>query len=265
MTDLAPTAEARPGPGITPGAGAAPTPGLPKLTTTASITTFGHLAWIGWVWLAVGVVVSGITVTVGTFSDGRLTESLWEDAAAGWQPWLVLGAGVATTSTFAPMLIGNGVTRARLSASVTVTMVVLAVVGSAFVAAGYLVEGVVFRLNDWSHVLGGGGRTIGTQMLAGVAARHVLTLGAYFVSGWLIGVGFYRFGRNAGIALIPPSLVPAALVELLLLDGGAGVTSATLDDVSGPPLAVGAPASAAVVGVAALVAGRYMRDLALRE
>jgi hypothetical protein len=237
-----------------------------SLVDTASVTTFGHLAWVGWVWLAAFVIASGAVVAVGAFSDGQLTDSLWQGLGAGWQRWILLAAGISTTATFAPMLVGNGVTRARLSASVTVTMVVLAVLGSVVVAAGYLLEGVVFSANDWSHVLDGGGRTLGARMIAGLAVRHALTFGAYFVSGWLIGIGFYRFGREGGVPLIVPSIVPVVLVELLLLGGGAGMlTSGPIGDLSGPPLAVGAPASALVIGLAALAATRYTRELALKQ
>jgi hypothetical protein len=263
MSSIAPpAAEATPTPPS--GSPAHPPPvARPSLARTASITTFGHLAWIGWVWLATFVVVGGVIVALGAFSDGQLLDSLWQDAGAGWQRWVVLAAGIGTTSTFAPLLVGNGVTRRRMSASVAVTMVVLAVLGAAFVAAGYLVEGAVFRSNDWGHFLDGGGRAIGGRMVAGLAVRHALTLAAYFVSGWLIGIGFYRFGRDAGAPLIVPSIVPLVLVELLLLGGGAGITVGPLGELSGPPLAVGAPASALVVAVAALAAARYNRGLAL--
>ena len=37
---------------------------------------------------------------------------------------------------------------------------------------------------------------------------------AYFISGWIVGAGFYRFGVAGGIALTLPGLVPAALAEL---------------------------------------------------
>lgn len=235
-----------------------------SLIDTASVTTFGHLAWVGWVWGAAFVIASGVVVAVGAFSDGQLDNSLWQGLGAGWQRWILLAAGIATTATFAPMLVGNGVTRARLSASVIVTMVVLAVVGAVVVAAGYLVEGFVFRANDWRHVLDGGGRTIGAGMIAGLALRHALTFAAYFVSGWLIGIGFYRFGRDGGVPLIVPSIVPVVLVELLLLGGGASVFTSGPGDLSGPPLAVGAPASALVIALAALAATRYNRELALR-
>lgn len=242
-----------------------PPPAPPPLAATAGITTFGHLAWIGWVWLTVGVIFAAVVVTVGAVPDGRLSESLWEGTAAGWQPWLLLGAGVSTTSTFAPMLIGNGVTRARLSASVTVTLVALAVAGSVVITTGYLVEGLVFRANDWTHVLNGDDRTIAGAMLAGLALQHALTLAAYFAAGWLIGIGFYRFDRNTAIVRILPSMLPAVLVELLLLDGGAGVASAPLDGPSGPHLALGAPAAVAVIAAATVAASRATRDLALTE
>jgi hypothetical protein len=258
-TTLSPSAMAVPGP-LPSRRGPAP------LAKTASVTTFGHLAWIGWLWLATGVIVTGIVVAIGAFNDdGDLAHSVWQEAAAGWQRWPVLSAGVATTWSFAPLLVGNGVTRARLSASVAVTMVVLAVLGAAFIAAGYLIEGVVFDRNGWSHVLDAGGRTLDARMVGGLAVRHTLTLAGYFVSGWLIGIGFYRFGREAGIPLILPSIVPIVLVELLLLGGGAGVVTRPFGDASGPPLAVGAPAAAAVIAVATVAATRYTRGLALGE
>jgi hypothetical protein len=265
MSSIAPSAaEAAPTPPSGPPAQHPPaTPA--SLADTAGVTTFGHLAWIGWVWLVTFVVVGGALVAIGAFSDGQLTSSLWQGLGAGWQRWILLAAGVTTTSTFAPLLIGNGVTRARMSASASVTMVALAVLGAAFIAAGYLIEGVVFSANDWSHVLDGGGRSIGGRMVAGLAVRHALTLAAYFASGWLIGIGFYRFGRHVGVPLIVPSIVPVVLVELLFFGGGTEVAVGSLGDLSGPPLAVGAPASALVVAVATMAATRYTRELALRE
>jgi hypothetical protein len=237
-------------------------PGPAPLATTASMTTLGHLAWIGWLWLATAVVVVAIVLATGVGDASSSGDSLWQGAGAGWQRWLLLGAGAATTSTFGPMLIGNGVTRARLSASVQVSMVLLAVLGSLFIVGGYLLEGALYdaqqRLDD--------GRTVdGVGMLAGLGVRYALTLAVSFLSGWLIGIGFYRYGRDGGIPLIPLCLVPLALVELLLLGGGTGLSVGPLEDVSGPPLAVAAPAALAVIAAGAAVATRYTRGLALTE
>jgi hypothetical protein len=43
------------------------------------------------------------------------------------------------------------------------------------------------------------------------------------------------------------------------------LTSGPIGDLSGPPLAVGAPASALVIGLAALAATRYTREVALKQ
>lgn len=235
------------------------------LSTTASVTTFGHLAWLGWVWVVTAVVVLGIVVIVGASPEGDLDSSLWQGAAAGWQRWLVLAAGVTTTSTFAPMLVGNGVTRAQLARSVVVTGVVLAVLGTLVIVAGYLVEGVLFDRNGWTQALRGDDGVVDGGTLPGLALRYGLGLAAAFVSGWLIGLGFYRFAREKAILLIVPGIIPLVLTELLLLHGGTGVTIGAPDDIDGPPLALGAPGALAVTAIAVLVAARANRELALKE
>jgi hypothetical protein len=248
--------------GATADAGAVPAPGRPPMVTTAAITTLGHLAWIAWVWLAFGVVVLGAIAGYGVFGDGAIDESMWQNFAAGWQRWLLLAAGFATTATFAPMLVGNGVTRAQMSSSVLVTMVALAVLGGLYIAVGFLIEGALFGANDWTHVLDGG-RTLGARMIAGLGLRYALGLAVSFVAGWLMGIGFYRFGNETGLPLIIPCALPIVAVELLLLDGAGGLGIGPMQDWAGPPLAVGALASVAVIAVTGLVGVRYNRELAL--
>ena len=239
-------------------------PGRPPMVTTAAITTLGHLAWLAWVWLAFGVVVLGAIGAYGVFGDGSVHDSLWQNFAAGWQRWVVLAAGFATTHTFAPMLIGNGVTRAQMSSSVLVTMVVLAVLGGLYITVGYLIEGALFGANDWTHTLDGGGRHLGARMIAGLGVRYALVLAVSFAAGWLMGLGFYRFGTEVGLPLIVPCALPIVAVELLLLDGTGGLGLGPMQDWAGPPLAVGALASAAVIALTGFVGVRCNRELALQ-
>jgi hypothetical protein len=238
-------------------------PGRPPMVTTAGITTLGHLAWLAWVWLAFGVVVLGATAAYGVFGEGTVQDSLWQNLGAGWQRWVVLAAGFATTHTFAPMLIGNGVTRAQMSSSVLVTMVVLGLLGGLYITVGFLIEGALFGANDWTHHLDGG-RELGTTAIAGLGLRYALVLAVSFAAGWLMGIGFYRFGTEGGLPLIVPCALPIVAVELLLLDGTGGLGIWAMQDWSGPPLAVGAVASVAVIALAGLVGVRYNRELPLQ-
>jgi hypothetical protein len=267
MTDVVPSAPPA-GSGTTAAAArAGRPPSRPPLSATAAVTTLGNLAWIGWVWLATGVVVTGITVVVGTVDGGELNSSLWQSAGAVWQRWIVLAAGVVLVTTFAPLLISHGVTRAQVSASAIVTMVALAALGTLFIVAGYLVEGVVFDRNGWAQVLDRREQAIDAGTLLGLSLRYALTLAASFVSGWLIGIGVrclgcQRWAPRGGLVLVPSALIPIVVSEILL-DGQGGLGIGPLNDLAGPPLAVGAPASVAVIALAALAAKRWTSDLVL--
>lgn len=252
------------GSGAGAGTGTQHAPGRPPMITTAGITTLGHLAWLAWVWLACAVVVLGAIGAYGVFGDGSVQESLWQNFGAGWQRWVVLAAGFATTHTFAPMLIGNGVTRAQMSSSVLVTTVVLAVLGGLYVTVGYVLEGVLFGANDWTHHLDGGGRELGAGTIGGLGVRYALVLAVSFAAGWLMGIGFYRFGTEGGLPLVVPCALPIVAVELLLLDGTGGLGIGPMQDWSGPPLAVGVLASVAVIALTGLAGIRYNRELALQ-
>ena len=97
-----------------------------------------------------------------------------------------------------------------------------------------------------------------------VAVETPLVLVAYFISGWIVGAGFYRFGIAGGIALTLPGLVPAALAELFASKDFGGIDiDTTAGWLSRPHLAVTALTGLAVVAASAWVARRVTRALAL--
>ena len=237
------------------------------LSATAAITTFGTLAWVAWVWLATFVVVTGIAVAVGIW--GELESSVWQGAAAGWQRWIVLASGVTAISTFAPMLLTNGVTRAQLAASAVVTGLVLAGLTAVFAAAGYLVEGVVFAQNDVVHRFGvqgtGHGGSVDVATLPGLSLEYAVTAYAAFVTGWQVAIGFFRSDVAGGIVRIPAAIVPLVIVEVLVGRSPAGFIDNSWFSARDVPLVVTVLGAVAVLAVATQVARRRTAEITLRS
>ena len=225
--------------------------GPPPLSTTAAITTIGHIGWLGWVWLTVAVLYGVAMIPISIFGDLD-GNSPWQDAVGGWQQWLFYGAGITTVPTFAKMLITNGVTRAQVSRSSIIAMVILGVLGGIFVAGGLAVEGLIYDVNDWSRELRGGSTEPGFATIVGIGADSVLVLCAYFVAGWLSVAGFYRLGWVVGALFVPVAMVPAAFSELVLrVDVGTRID--VLDGVApNLPAAVWSLLTVAVIAVATL-------------
>jgi hypothetical protein len=242
-------------------------PGPAPLSATAGITAGGTLYWLGIVWAVTFVICLVVLVVAGAI-DARLDSSLWQGLGAGWQRWLVLAAGVTMLPSFGPILITNGATRRRLSESAVVTMALVALGGVLVIVAGYVMEDMVFAANDWWHMVDDSPAG-GVSFLAAVALEGWLSFAAYFVSGWLIGIGFYRFPNSVAVPLILPSLVPAIAVNFLVQskigNGGPMDFVVTSFDVGRDvPVVLGVVGSLVVTAIACVVATRYTRGVALK-
>jgi hypothetical protein len=241
-------------------------PGPAPLSVSAGITAGGTLYWMGIVWAVTLVICLLVLVTAGLL-DAELDDSLWQGLGAGWQRWLVLAAGVTMMPAFGPILITNGATRRRLAESAVVTLALVALGGALVIVAGYVVEDVVFAANGWPHMVDDRSAG-GIGFLAAVALEGWVSLAAYFVSGWLIGIGFYRFNNGVAVPLILPSLAPAVAANLLVQSrigngGPMDFVFASFDVGRHVPVVLGVMGSLAVTALACVVAARYTRGVAL--
>jgi hypothetical protein len=237
--------------------------GAPPLPTTASVVTTGSLRWLGWVW-GVTAVVFVVVMAIIRAAGYDLENSLWQGAGAGWQRWVVFAAGVTTVPVYGPLLISNGITRQQLSWSAVVALTMVAIIGGAFITAGYAGEHALFGWYNWLHVLDD--RTVvepGALALAAVESCTILA--AYFVSGWLVGIGFYKWGPPLGIPLIAPSAAPLVASEVLVGTGSGFNTFGGLRTFTGPPAGLGIIGAIVVIGLACIIAFAYTRTVALKD
>lgn len=172
-----------------------------SLSTSASLTTFGTLAWIGWLW---GLVIIGNIIALGAIVRwGSMEESLWTSAFAGWQQWPMAGAGFTMVVIFVPMMVTNGVTRARVAQAAVVTMVGLSAVLAALITAGYAMESRIFAGQNWPHLLEEAGRTAADIGYPAIFAAHLLWMVTVFAAGWLVAAVLYSFGW----LMVPPAVL----------------------------------------------------------
>lgn len=83
---------------------------------------------------------------------------------------------------------------------------------------GYAVEGVIYRANGWPHATELGHLFLAPNQPAAVFVEYALLCLAYFLSGWLIGSGYYRFGWLKGLFFMAAGATPLVGVEWVVQD-----------------------------------------------
>jgi hypothetical protein len=241
-----------------------PKPTPPPLFTTTSVLSGGHLAWLGWTW-AVTAVIFAVVMFLIVRLDGHLDTSLWQSAGASWQRYVIFAAGVTTLPSFLAMFVSNGVTRAQLSASSTVSMVVVAAAGTVVVIVGFVAEALIFGSAGWAHVMDSGDPVDSGGELVVLALRYAVLFCMWFSAGWLIGTGFYRHGFVGGVALIIPFAIPVLVCEMLVGQGAASITFDNIDEIVTVPAAFGLLVGVGLIAMNATIARAFTRGTAVRS
>jgi hypothetical protein len=252
-----------------PDAGRTATPGTttearrPSRRTTTGILVRGYLVWLGWLWCTLLVVLTIGLLVVGA-SDWEPSTSLWSGGGIGWQRWVLFSAGIALTRVFVREFVTRGVTRGRLAESAIGALLVLAAICSAAGAAGYVIEAVIFRSQDWVNELPGGGR-FSAGALPRLAVEHALLGAIYFLGGWLIGLGYARVHWAYATLLIPACLAPAAVVEFAVGDDTTNYRiEAFPEALRDPSIIVTLGVAVPVIAATSILARRATRSLPFR-
>ncbi|MEV5411943.1 hypothetical protein AB0K60_24280 [Thermopolyspora sp. NPDC052614] len=160
----------------------------------AANAVFALLLWAGF-W----ALVTAITVFLGV--TGRLTSSAWEVAAQAPR-WYALFFGVALVREFMPMYIAHGQTRRRFAVHGLITVALFAPFLAALLVISYLLEGVLYGLADWPHVLTRTHLFTSPTQVPPIFAEYLVQFAAWIPAGAFMGAAFYRF-RSNGLLSVP--------------------------------------------------------------
>lgn len=227
-----------------------------------SLGVGGELFMYGLFW---GGIVLGLfalnLVASGAF--GTVDASIWAESGI-FTRYLFDLAGVMVVVACLPMYVSLGVTRRDFVAGAVPAGLGIAVLATIVATALFAIEGVVYDLADWPHVLEGSAPEHlydRPDDYGVIALEWFVVYATHLLSGLLIGATFFRLGPVLGAVLLPFTALPAVGTELVLGAGGAGsVLHDALD--LGEPWAPAGFAIALVLGCAAVVALRRLtRDI----
>jgi hypothetical protein len=130
----------------------------------------------------------------------------------------LLVIGILLTPMYLPVFVANGTTRCDFTRGSLAYGAIAATASALVIYLGYAVEGVIYRVNGWTHATGMGHLFLSPNEPAAVLVEYALLCLAYFLSGWLIGSGYYRFGWWKGLFFMAAGAIPLVGVEWVVQD-----------------------------------------------
>jgi hypothetical protein len=208
-----------------------------------------------WFLAVLTVVLVGVDVVTRIGSELEVFGGLWTLITSSATRYWILVVGILVTTMQLRVYVANGITRRDFTRGAAAFGLIVAVAFTVVVLIGHAVEStVVATAVSGDHVALSAARELDRL------GRVLPTLLAYGVSGWLIGIGYYRFHPLAGTLLIAPAVVPMVVTTWLLGAEDFGpFNDAPL------PYAVGLPIVLAVVAIAFLLVRRLLSDVAIRR
>jgi hypothetical protein len=222
---------------------------------------FYFLAWAG---IAVLILAVSLGVEGGL---GSVDGSTWEGLVTTAH-YVLLAGGIGLVVNFLPMYVAYGITRRHFLAGALPVGVGLALLAALAGTLVFALEGAVFDVADWRHVL------------ENAADRHIydrpdqyglilpelaVQFAAHLVSGMLIGAAYYRLGGGLGTLLIVPAVVPAVVSEMALGGGWVGVGINRALDLTPPSTATGLAIAIAATALGAVGVWAVVRDMPIEN
>ncbi|PKR77614.1 hypothetical protein CEY16_06660 [Halalkalibacillus sediminis] len=132
----------------------------------------------------------------------------------GSAPIVMLIVGLMSAYTFLPILVNHGVTRKDYFIGGAISgagvSIILALVATVISLAGYGVWGLLniqYEMDSLVNKMGG-------NWLSAIIFYSVSILIVYYI-GWLIGVGYYRYGWKKGFFFIGVAIVLMMVTDFL--------------------------------------------------
>lgn len=223
--------------------------------------TIGLRPMLGGYWLlmVMAFLVIGLVVQ---FTTGGHDNSMW-DYGTQSPKYFSMAVGITMAPGLFTLLVTQGITRRMFSVAGGIFLTGAALCTAVLWVLVYQAEHVVYAWQGWDQNLANPHLFSSTSQLGLIFAEFFLLVLAHEASGWLVGIGFYRFGFWKGLALLPLGLAPAAAAELLLVAQWLAAAIANTG-YQRPPLAVAVP-GVLLTSALSLYAGYLMiRPLAVK-
>lgn len=212
-----------------------------------------------WAVMVVALLFGGLVIQL---LSGGVDTSAW-DYGTQSPKYFSLAIGVTITPAYFSLLISQGVTRRMIVVAAGIYLVGAAVATSLLWVLVYQVERGLYGWQGWPDKLSNPHLFTDPSQSGLVFAEFFLLILSHEVTGWLLGITFFRLGFWYGVLLLPLSLIPAAAAEFLLV---AQWLANILDNIGyhRPPLAIAVP-SVLVVSALGLYAGyRILQPMAVK-
>jgi hypothetical protein len=222
----------------------------------------GHIAFGSLMWAGLVVVSLAIAAAFAWFTE--VPGSIWEDSSQV-AAWYVGGVSGYIAYQTVPMLIAHGRTRRDSAIEMVIFMAVFAAVAAVLVAAGYLIEYVMFGVAGWPRDLSGE-YPFSSQLDTGmVFIQSWLTFLVWAASGALVGGAIYRYRDNGWLALIPASILVGAIgIFTQSYRGPVGFLIDRFPSVETPSLPLAMTTAIACFLIALALTWPILRDLPIR-
>jgi hypothetical protein len=208
------------------------------------------------------VVSFAIGGLITQYFGGGLDHSMW-DYGTQSPKYFSAAIGITLTPALFTLLIAHGVTRRMFALASSILLVGAAASLALLWVVVYQVERGIYDLAGLTQTLGNPHLFTKTSQVGLIFTEFFLLIISHEVAGWLLGIGFYRFGFWKGLALLPIGLLPAAAAELLLVAQWLAQALANTG-YHRPPLAVGVPGVVAVSAIGLYYGYLLIRPMGLK-
>jgi hypothetical protein len=203
-------------------------------------------AWFWSIFLLIFFAVMVISVNLARSGESDAGPSLWANAGAQAPRWFLFVMGIMWATTNLPVLVANGVTRRRFFGGAMLFGLASSVVFTLMVTIGFAIERQLFA----DRGLLAADYPLNT---AGDFARYTgemtLILMGFILTGWVVGLLFYRLRPWTALLLLPLAMLPVIV----------GVFGGSTSPISLSPLL-----ALATVAAAALAAYLLVRAVPIR-
>ena len=208
-----------------------------------------------WLVMLATFLLGGLVVQ---FLGNGIDHSMW-DYGTQSPKYFSAAIGITVTPALFALMVSHGITRRMFAVAAGIFLVGAAVSTALIWVLAYQVEHVIYDWAGLTQTLANPHLFTSTSQVGLIFTEFFLLVLAHEVAGWMIGIGFYRYGFWKGLALLPLGVLPAAAAEFLLVAQWIAEALRTTG-YHRPPLAIGVPG---VLAVSAL--GLYFGYLMLRS